>query len=227
MSNNKDELSRLISDAFATKESGIQCDEAVFQMARAATANLHDIDVKRQFIALWQHLELCTNCTAEFNLLQEVMQAESVETRLHIPPPPDNGRFPIWQLAKNALHIQFPGFSPAFSHALTRGEELGVEPTTVPLPIIPFSIEFDVGINEDDSNQRDLFITFLNDSPTQTETVEGRSLWLQKDIRGPILQEQVLDELGDATFTHIHPGNYTLRLHLPKQQYIISPITLP
>lgn len=225
MSNNKGDVQRLVIDTFSTDEAEIQCDEAAYHMSRAAHLDFSSDAIQLQFAALLKHLQLCTNCSAEFELLQS-LASEDQGLAVEVPPLPNNGRFPQWELAKNALNIRFPGFSSTLGEALTRGEALGLEPTAVSLPNTNISLEIDVDISETNPTQRDLFITLFNDNPN-AGSLEGSSLWLHQDINAPIIQEQTFDDLGDLSFRGLPPGSYALRLHISGQQYAISEINLP
>ena len=226
MSTESNGADQLIRDIFSTSEAEIQCDEAIYHLARAAAQQLDETAFATQFGALKQHLAFCTNCREEFALLQELAQEEAGQaiTAPYAPPLPENGRFPVWERAKNLLNIQFPGFAPLLGTALSRGEELGFEPTAVSLPETSFTLELDVGISEMDASERELFITLLADN---AEAIEGSSLWLHRDINGPVIQEQALNALGDVTFTQLQPGTYALRLFLADRHYAISAIQLP
>ena len=227
MSNNKNEVTRLVNDTFATNESEIQCDEAVFQMAKAASLDINQAGMQQQFSSLLLHLQFCSNCEGEFDLLQELAQSTQSDKATPTPSVPNNGRFPILQLAKEALKLQFPGFAPVLGQALTRGEELGFEPTAVSLPNSSITLEFDVGVSEESHEQRDLFITLFHEEVAHQDLGEGSVLWLHQDINGPVIQEQSFDELGDLSFTNLPPGTYFLQLQIQSQHVTISAINLP
>ncbi|MCP5094060.1 MAG: hypothetical protein GY943_00755 [Chloroflexi bacterium] len=230
MNKRNKKISNLVTDIFETQADEIQCDEAGNQMARAVYANLGDDGTRQTFARLWHHLKVCSNCAQEFSLLQEVVTAETAVSSTpppQTPPVPDNGRFPRLSTLKNAISIQFPGFSAQLGHALTRGEEMLVAPTAVPFPHTPITLELDVAINETNPQQRDLFLTIIANEINLRNQLEGASIWLQLGDEGPITQEQTLDELGDTAFSNLRPGRYALRLTLAKQHFVVSNITLP
>lgn len=222
------QIRRLGQDIFATDQNEIQCDEAMTQMVLAANSDLDEADLAQQFGGLLHHLHLCANCAAEFALLQEVTAADQAElNEIVAPAPPENGRFPIWQLAKNALRLEFPGFAPTLGAALTRGEAFGTEPAVLELPNSSLTVEFDVGIDETNAERRELLITIFADDPDVQEGLEGSSLWLYRSPAEPVIQEQTVNPLGDVMFKELMPDTYTLRLNLVEQQVAISSIVVP
>lgn len=226
MSNNKPTLDRLINDLFSTGHDEIYCDQATDLMALAAAVDLSEEANQDRFRHLIKHLQFCNNCREEFELVQQVALDTSSINVIEIPNVPNNGRFPILEAVQNILTIQFPGFTPMLGQALTRGEELGFEPTAVSLPNTSVTLEIDVGVSEENQSHRDIFITLLNDEATASFG-EGSSIWLHQETSGPVIQEQAFDELGDLSFTNLQPGSYALLLNINNQHYAISPITLP
>ncbi len=228
MSKNNPRLNKMVQDVFAAEQAEIYCDQAINQIALAGRLDLSLPENAIQFRDLLKHLQLCSNCQAEFELSQQLLNQSDKDVQINIPPLPDNGRFPISELFKNLLNVEFPGFAPILGQALTRGEELGVEPTAISLPDTDLVLEIDVGINENNQSNRDLFITLMDEADDDNPTLgEGSSVWLHQDTQSPVIQEQIFDELGDLNFTNLSPGTYTIRLQINNQQFAISPIQLP
>jgi hypothetical protein len=157
--------------------------------------------------------------------LTELERASALAPVASTPPMPSAAApLSFWAGVDDAIRTLFAGFGPAFQAGLTRGESLGVEPVAVMLAEGTVVVELDIEANEPDPAQRDLFCHVETTTATQ---LEAQPVWLQAGHDGPILAEQALDEFGDAFFSNLQPGAYTLWLRLGSQVYTIQAIALP
>ncbi len=219
----------LVAEIYATQPVELFCDQASVLIARAADSRLTDAELQKLYPDLWQHFNVCPNCTAVYDLTMELARTDELPSPEQIPPLPTRASAPnsFWQWFKESITTQFPGFQPAVSLAIQRGlDSLQMEPVSVDLGG-DFEISFDVTQHEADTSRRDLLCTLFVAGDSPIEQFEGCAVWLQQDDNNLILQEQTLDNLGDVMFTNIEPGKYNLLLHLAKQKYLITDVMLP
>ena len=218
----------LVAEIYATQPVELFCDHTAVLMARAADSGLSEADLQKLYPELWQHFRVCPNCTAEYQMVMELAHADLLEPT-NVPPIPEltSASAPFWGRVKEFVQTSFPGFQPDLSLAIQRGQDsLQIEPVT--LPLTPdMELSFDVTTHETDGSQRDLFCTLLLTTDEGVEQYEGSPLWLQQVESGFILQEQLVDTLGDAMFSSIEPGSYNLLLFLGQQQYLITDVIVP
>jgi hypothetical protein len=230
MSEEQDNLERLAQDIFATQSNEIQCEAAATLIARCAAALLADEEAQRQYPQLWRHFRFCSNCAEEYAMALELARLEAAgqwEQPDDAPPLPGGGSTPVWSWARDAIMGLFPGFTPEVAAAVRRGQDWGFEPVEVNFDRDNLQFEFDVAVSEADNHLRNLFCTISTPDEALKAHFEGASVWLQADDEGPAVQEQMLDELGDVTFSHLPPGRYALRLHLARREYGVTGILLP
>lgn len=225
-----DKLTHLVQDIFATRDDEIQCTQARTQMTRAAQALLSDDDARREYPAMWYHFRFCQDCAEEYKMLRELMALETtgqLDYPLDVPPSPDGGKKTIWSLTKEAITAFFPGFAPTLAEALTRGQELGVEPAVIELAHGRLTVMVDVGQHETDPALRNLFINATTLDDRLQTNLDGSLIWLQLGDLGPAIQEQVLDSFGDVAFRNVSPGQYTIRLQVAGEEYGILGVDIP
>jgi hypothetical protein len=229
MPTDQERFSRLVRHIYTTQSDEIQCDQAADLMVLSTAALLSGEESRQQYPALWRHLERCVDCAAEYRMLLELTQMDvegALPPAVAIPPVPAREQRASVQWLQDALTVLFPGFSPALSSALARGETLGLEPVLMPLSG-NISLELDVDRNATDPSHRDLFCRVEAADPALLLDLEGTPLWLQVEDEGPVVQEQVLDDLGGAIFSALQPGVYNLYLQMNRQVYVVRALVLP
>lgn len=227
--NDKEQLTRLVEDIFATRGDEVHGDTVEAQMILATEAQLADSDSQQRYPAMWHHFRFDPDAEREYRMMMELVQMEAageLAQPARIPAPPPKDDFGFGQQIRNAVSAVFAGFAPATASALTRGESMGVEPVEIEFADGAFVIEVDVDIAESSPELRDLFCRVMIDDELANQ-LEAAPILLQTGAGGPILQEESLDELGDATFTNVEPGSYTIHLQLTDQQYTIENVTIP
>lgn len=234
MKEKSNSLVRLVQDIFSLRGDEIQCKHAGVLIAQCADALFSDEESQRQYSALWRHFHFCPDCAAEYYALMDMVRLEAagqLEQPARIPSRPDKDRPARWPLLQDAVRALFPGFSPALAEAIARGKEqdVGSETNLVDVALAggKLQILFDVAINEQDANLRDLFCTVSTADEDLQAAFEGSPVWLQMGDDGPSVQEKALNELGGVTFSHMPPGTYTFRLHLGGREYAVTGVTLP
>ena len=224
MSKHKDNPERLLAAIYQTAEAEIQCDMAHQLIARCADALAREAALPQAHPQLWQHLQLCADCAAEYALTLELAHLESageLARPAKIPPVPAlEPERSFWERVTRVFQVAFPGFAPAAWAAVRSGGPLPPEPAYIALGEATLSL--DVVANADDPALRDLLLTL------EAADVEGTPLALQVgDATGPVVQEQVCDALGDACFHSLPPGDYTVRVLWRGSEYRVPEIRVP
>lgn len=228
MTGRKPNLRRAVERIYAAGAHTIQCDKASILMARAADAALSREQARRQHPELAHHLDVCVDCSAEFEILLTLAALDPDRPPLPTPPRPGSRRSPLHAFVTAVRDVRFPGFAPQAAAALARGADLDVDPVTVVLGANQVQIELDVGINEENSALRDLFCTVTAEDAQLAERLEGASAWLLGATDGPVVGEGVLDDLGDVAFTALQPNQpYTMQLAVAGAGFAVSEIVLP
>jgi hypothetical protein len=143
-----------------------------------------------------------------------------------MPPPPRQDESSLAQRLRDAFSAFFPDFPPTAAAAPVRGATQGAEPASVELADGNILVELDVDVHSEAQELRDLFCRVeALDEENQTR-LPGAPLWLQVEESGAVIQEQALDDLGDAMFTGLQPGAYTLLLHIGGQDYAIRNVII-
>lgn len=224
-------MNRLLQDIWATEEGEIACDAAAILMARAAAVPLSDELARRQYPELFHHFRFCSACAAEYKMLMELagaLVANELTTPASLPPLPAPGQPTIWQYAHDAIIALFPSFSPSLAQQVLRGgDTLNFDPVAVILAEGAIQVDFDLEVDEGNPALRQLHGTvFVTNTEVQAK-LEESPVWLQVGSEGPAIHTSRLNDLGDFTFNHLLPGQYSLRLHLAGQEYIITHINIP
>lgn len=215
---------RLLHAIYQTAEVEIQCDAAQDLIARCADALLPEEKMAQEYPQLWQHLQVCANCAAEYALTLELARCEAAGELLRpasIPPVPTlEPERPFWERVAQVFRVAFPGFAPAAWAAVRSGGPLPPEPASVTLG--EATLELDVAPNADDPAARDLLLTL------DAADAAGTPLALQAgDVAGLVVQEQTCDALGGVSFNGIAPGTYTIRVLWRGSEYRVQEILVP
>jgi hypothetical protein len=223
------QLQKFLDDIFSTEINEIQCDQAGSMMAKSTHDGLSETESQRQYPLLWRHFQFCPDCAEEYRMLDELTELERsgrLNQPFHIPVVPDSKKTSFLNQIKEIFSIEFPGFQRDTVLAIQRGSgSLQMEPVEIVLGG-EYTVQFDVTADEEDTSYRHLFGTLLTEDVDIMTASEGCSVWLQLDDN-VILQEEVIEELGDFSFSHIKPGDYLIRLLLPDKEYVISGISVP
>jgi hypothetical protein len=222
-------LTRLARDVFDTRDDEIQCDQAAIQATRAADALFSDAESQRQYPGLWRHMQFCPDCAAEYRMALTLARLEAdgrLEPVSPVPPLPDPARRPpFWSQVQETLTARFPGF-PVLTGAAARGVDLCIG-APVEVTLRPgLRVSFDAAASTRDPGLCDLFCAVVADDAPLRATLEGAPVWLQLES-GAVVQETALNDVGDAAFYQLAPQQYTWRLCLADQEFVVMDILLP
>lgn len=213
-------LRQLVEDIFITKRDELSCDRSLAYMAQCVDMGLDEIASQRQFPALWHHFRVCPDCAAEYGMLLMLTQAESEETlptALKIPPRPGSSRPTYWTFDSSVITAFFSGFSFSQTAPHFRGKE--GERQSDPINLGSLVVQLGVVPDEIQPDRYDIFCTVTTDDDSLAAMLMGGNVWLQQGEEGPAVEEQQLDEFGEAHFVAVLPGRYTLRLQVAGQTY--------
>src|SRR5688572_13366828 len=113
MPTDQERFARLVQHIYTTHGDEIQCDQAADLMVLSAVALLTPAESRRQYPALWRHLERCADCTVEYQMLMELAQQEAegiLPTVTALPPVPTRSQHAPAQWLQDTLAVLFPGF---------------------------------------------------------------------------------------------------------------------
>lgn len=234
-------LIRLAHDIYTVRHDEISYDEAAVLMERCADELLSDEESKAHFPQLWRYFKYSPDCYQEYQMLMDLARIEAageLKVPETIPPMPTEkarGITEWFEGAKEAIGTLFSGFSgftiqPAAQYR-TGSMGLTYEAIEVELDEGHLLITFDVKPNKSDPQLRDLHCYVETEEETEENTIEEMlefaPVWLQQAANGAVVQEQALNELGDVTFCLVSPGDYTFRLYLAGQEYVVENVVVP
>lgn len=234
MSDNQQQLPKLIEHISITEDMEIDCSQAATQMEQIAAANLSEAQSRHAYPDLWHHFQFCPDCRAEYEMLVALAQAyhaNELTAAAALPTIPGQTDS-LLQRLQRAVDFLFGGFETAVfstdtSAALRRSHrgELFGDPVEIELDD-DLLIIFDVKINEAEPTLSDLFCTVETADLADPAALEGFAAWLLEDDK-TVLSEQSLDISGDVLFSQLIPGAYTLLLHINGRDYVINNLIVP
>lgn len=227
-------LAPLVVDIYAQRDDDIFYDEAVVLMERCAEELLSDEQAQAQFPLLWRYFELYPDSYQEYQMLMDIARLEAageLKVPESIPPMPTEQRKGIsswFQESKEAITALFSGFTMQ-SAALHRRRSMALtyEAVEVELEEGNVLITFNVVANSTNPQRRDLHCYVETEEETLDDMLEFAPVWLQQAGTSPVVQEQALNEMGDASFSFLSPGDYTFRLYLATQEYVVENVVVP
>lgn len=227
-------LARLVQNIEAVRDDDLWYDEAMWLMQRCADELLSDDASQAQYPQLWQFFRLNPECYEEYQMLMDLARLEAAGGLIQpvtIPPMPSqkpSGIGSWFNDTKEAMTALFSGFSRqvAMAHR-SLSTTLKFEPVEVELDDGALLITFDVEVNATDQQRRNLHCWVETEEEAVEAQFEASPVWLQQGYSQLIVQEQALNELGDVTFSLVSSGEYTFRLYLAGQEYVVEKLVLP
>lgn len=230
-------LVRLVNDLYAVQHDDILYDEAVVLMQRCADGLLSDEESQAQFPKLWRYFKLDPDSYDEYKMLMDLAQLEmagQLSQPAYIPPMPTEEPTGIrrwFKGVKDVIRASFSGFTmqPSLVRR-TRTHMLGFEPVEMEFEEGNLIITFELANDANSSTERPLrkLHCFVE---TEDEALEERleftPVCLQEASSGMLVQEGALNELGDVTFSSLPAGDYTFRLYLAGQEYVVEQLIIP
>ena len=228
------DLLRLVVDIYAQRDDDIFYDEAVVLMERCAEELLSDEQSKAQFPQLWRYFDFYPDGYREYEMLMDMARLEAAgglkvpESIPAMPTEQTKGIGSWFEGAKQTIGTLFSGFRmQSATRQRTRSMAQIYQPVEIELDEGNLLVTFDVVANPTNPQRRDLHCYVETEEEMLEDILEFAPVWLQQAGSGLVVQEQALNEMGDATFSFVSPGDYTFGLYLATQEYVVENVVVP
>lgn len=249
-STGSDVVIKLLNDIFATRPDEIQCDQVADEIVQCADRRLTDDEARERHPAMYHHFRYCEECANEYAMVMDFVRQDAaglVLRPVQIPPLPAYGAPAAVQISERRLadgqstDVDESGLmtavrrianwlsdalTPPMQLALVRGRQLGDRPVTAAMEGGEVTLTLILKAEPASPHTRRLDCIVETMSAKLEAALDSAPIQLVNEEDGKIVQDQLLNEVGDATFTGIAPGVYALQWSLAGQDYRASELEI-